>query len=136
MVELTAALPNTAASEQRNPGLSFRELDAATLLVGLEGDWKLRAGLPSAAEVGKRLEGARRVRRLAFDATQLGAWDSGLLAFLVGVQDLCRTRNIQIDAGALPEGSRRLLKLATAVPERAGARRAAERSDFLTLVGN
>ena len=106
------------------------------LRVGLAGDWKLKAGLPTPAEVGKRLETAARVRRLAFDAAQLGAWDSGLLAFLVGVQDLCKTRNIQMDPGALPEGARRLLKLATAVPERAGARRAAERPDFLALVGN
>src|SRR5215475_12075828 len=136
MAQLTAASPNASAAERRSPGLSFSELDAATLLVGLKGDWKLRAGLPSPAEVGKRLETAARVRRLAFDAARLGAWDSGLLAFLVGVQDLCKTRNIEIDPGALPEGSRRLLKLATAVPERAGARRAADRSDFLTLVGN
>ena len=43
------------------------------------------------------------MRRLAFDATQLRAWDSGLLAFLVGVQDLCKTRGIQMDPGALLE---------------------------------
>jgi len=136
MVQLTAAPPNRFAAEQRAPRLSFSELDAGMLRVGLAGDWKLKAGLPTPAEVGKRLETAARVRRLAFDAAQLGAWDSGLLAFLVGVQDLCKTRNIQMDPGALPEGARRLLKLATAVPERAGARRAAERPDFLALVGN
>jgi phospholipid/cholesterol/gamma-HCH transport system permease protein len=35
----------------------------------------------------------------------------------------------------LPEGARRLLMLATAVPERQGARRTRSRSDFLTLLG-
>ena len=111
-------------------------MDGGTLVLGLAGDWKLRAGLSAPADVGRHLEAAGSVRRLAFDTTHLGAWDSGLLAFLVGVQDLCKTRNIQIDPAALPEGSRRLLKLATAVPERTGARRTAERPDFLTLVGN
>jgi phospholipid/cholesterol/gamma-HCH transport system permease protein len=76
------------------------------------------------------------VRILTVDATQLGAWDSGLLAFLVGVQDLCKTRDIRIKTDTLPDGIQRLLRLATAVPERAGARRSAEQLDFLTLVGN
>jgi phospholipid/cholesterol/gamma-HCH transport system permease protein len=136
MVQLTASSPDRVRAEPQEPRLSFSQRDGGTLLLGLAGDWKLRAGLPAPKDVGKHLDASGTVRRLAFDASQLGAWDSGLLAFLVGLQDLCKTRSIEIDPAALPEGSRRLLKLATAVPERAGARRAAERSDFLTLVGN
>jgi len=134
MVQLTAS--SLPAAELREAKLSFSQLDGGTLLLALRGDWKLRAGLPVVTEVARRLETSGPLRHLAFDATQLGAWDSGLLAFLVGVQDLCKTRSIEIDAAALPEGARRLLKLATAVPERTGARRTAERLDFLTLVGS
>jgi phospholipid/cholesterol/gamma-HCH transport system permease protein len=136
MVQLTASSPDTVTAEPKEPRLSFGQLEGGTLLLSLAGDWKLRAGLPAPTDVGRHLEAAGYARRLAFDTTQLGAWDSGLLAFLVGVQDLCKTQNIEIDSGALPEGSRRLLKLATAIPERTGARRTAERPDFLTLVGN
>src|SRR5262249_46038448 len=64
------------------------------------------------------------------------AWDSGLLAFLTGIAELCRARGIEFDPGDLPDGARRLLKLATAVPERQGARRERKRPDLLTLVGN
>jgi phospholipid/cholesterol/gamma-HCH transport system permease protein len=72
---------------------------------------------------------------VTFDATELGSWDSGLLAFLVGIRDLCRARDVELDPGSLPEGAWRLLQLASAVPERQGARRTDERPDFLTLVG-
>jgi len=136
MAQLTAPAATSVTPVPREPKLDFGQRDGGVLLLGLAGDWKLRAGLPTPKDVAKRLEGAGSARRVAFDATQLGAWDSGLLAFLVGVQDLCKTRNIPIDPAGLPEGARRLLKLATAVPERAGARRTAERPDFLTLVGN
>jgi phospholipid/cholesterol/gamma-HCH transport system permease protein len=105
-------------------------------LVGLRGDWKLKSGLPLPSDVAKGIEAAGPVRTLVLDSTQLGAWDSGLLAFLVGVQDLCKTRDIRVAAETLPDGVQRLLRLATAVPERAGARRSAEQLDFLTLVGN
>jgi phospholipid/cholesterol/gamma-HCH transport system permease protein len=121
---------------RETPRLDVNQSGEDTLLLGLRGDWKLTVGLPPAADVRKRLEAAGSVRRLAFDATQLGGWDTGLLAFLVGVQDLCKAQAIQFDAGTLPDGVRRLLKLATAVPERKEARRTAEHLDFLTLVGN
>ena len=130
---MTAVDRVTAAREE--PRLSFSQSDIGTGLLSLRGDWVLKTGLPPPAEVGRHLEAAGPVRRLTFDATQLRAWDSGLLTFLVGVQDLCKTQGVEIDAEGLPKGAQRLLKLATAVPERKGARRAAERLDFLTLVG-
>jgi phospholipid/cholesterol/gamma-HCH transport system permease protein len=136
VAQVTALSPGTAVPARDEPGLSFSRLNGGTLLLSLRGDWKLRAGLPSPAVVDKQLEAAGPVRRLAFDATQLDAWDSGLLAFLVGVQDLSKTRNIQIEPGTLPDGAYRLLKLALAVPERKGARRTAEQPDFLTQVGS
>jgi phospholipid/cholesterol/gamma-HCH transport system permease protein len=127
---------DTVTVAKIEPTLSFSQWDNDTLLLKLIGDWTLKSRLPSAADVGKRLEPAGTVHSLIFDATKLGAWDSGLVAFLVGVQDQCKTRNVQIQSDSLPEGVRRLLKLATAVPERKGARRIAEQPDFLTLVGN
>jgi phospholipid/cholesterol/gamma-HCH transport system permease protein len=107
-----------------------------TVLLRLSGDWQLRSGLPTSAQVDQQLGAKPAARRLKFDAAQLGAWDSGLLAFLVGIQDLCKTRGLALDTGNLPEGASRLLRLATAVPERQGARKSGERPDFLTLVGN
>lgn len=125
-----------AASDHIAPQLTLTPQDADTVLLGLSGDWQLRTGLPTSAQLDQQLGGKPAAKRLKFDATNLGAWDSGLLAFLVGVQDLCKTRGLALDAGNLPEGANRLLKLATAVPERQGARRSDKRVDFLTLVGS
>jgi phospholipid/cholesterol/gamma-HCH transport system permease protein len=129
-------LANAASADHLAPTLSLTPEGRETLLLRLGGDWQLRSGLPTSAQVDQQLGAKPAARRLKFDAAQLGNWDSGLLAFLVGVQDLCKTRGLVLDAGNLPEGASRLLKLATAVPERQGARRSEQRPGFLTLVGN
>jgi phospholipid/cholesterol/gamma-HCH transport system permease protein len=129
-------LATAAANGHTAPALTVTPQGAETLLLRLSGDWQLRSGLPTSAQIDQQLGAKPSARRLKFDADELGAWDSGLLAFLVGVQDLCKTRGLALDAGNLPEGASRLLKLATAVPERQGARRTGQRAGFLTLVGN
>ncbi len=111
-----------------------RTRDGAVLL-RLSGDWRLKSRLPAPAAVEQQLDPSAPPKRLAFDTSALGGWDSGFLAFLVGVEELCRARHIELDASNLPEGVRRLLRLATAVPERQGARRSESRPEFLALVG-
>jgi len=128
-------LATASSADYSAPGLNLTPEGRETLLLRLSGDWQLRSGLPTSAQVDQQLGAKPAARRLKFDAAQLGNWDSGLLAFLVGVQDLCKTRGLALDAGNLPEGASRLLRLATAVPERQGARKSGERPDFLTLVG-
>ena len=127
--------PESAATIRTEPRLSLTRQDAATFVLGIVGDWRLKSHLPKPVEVLQRLDVGAVPRRLTFDATGLGAWDSGLLVFLIGIQDLCKTQGIEVDPGGLPEGARRLLRLATAVPERQGVRRAVEHPDFFTLVG-
>jgi len=106
------------------------------LLLSIAGDWKLRGGLPTVAAVEQELSKSGPPRRLRFDSTGLGSWDSGLLGFLAALHELCASRGAVIDDSGLPEGARRLLALATAVPERQGARRQTERPSFLALVGS
>ncbi|HUK09453.1 MAG TPA: ABC transporter permease [Stellaceae bacterium] len=130
MVAKSAGMANGA------PGLALDHAESGVLRLHLAGEWKLKSGLPTPAVVEKQLQSAGGFNRLALDASDLGDWDSGLLAFLVGIQELCREHKVDLDPGNLPEGARRLLALATAVPERQGARRTASRPDFLSLVGN
>ncbi len=97
--------------------ITFQQSAGQTLLLKLSGPWKLGSALPSADDVSRQIAAGRPVRTIAFDAQDLGAWDAGLLTFLVKVRDLCRQKNIALDSRGLPEGVHRLLALASAVPE-------------------
>ena len=108
---------------------------ADTIRLRLSGSWRLSRPLPEAAEVERELEGRSGIRRIAIDARGLTGWDSGLLIFLRGLDGFAGRTGLETDASGLPEGVRRLLRLAAAVPERAGARRVAARESFLARVG-
>jgi phospholipid/cholesterol/gamma-HCH transport system permease protein len=100
----------------------------------LSGAWRLQAALPSASDVHARLA-SQGARRLVFDTEGLAGWDSGLLSFLMRLDRLLATSDIAADPAGLPQGVQRLLRLATAVPERKGARREASAEPLLTRVG-
>jgi phospholipid/cholesterol/gamma-HCH transport system permease protein len=118
------------------PGeLSFTRLSDGTLHVLLAGDWRLGNVLPPAGDVSKQIESWHEIQRITFEAKGLASWDTGLLTFLLGVMDQCRQGKIRLEMGGLPQGVRRLLKLATAVPEKKDARRETERESFLSRVG-
>jgi phospholipid/cholesterol/gamma-HCH transport system permease protein len=108
---------------------------ADTIRLRLSGSWRLTRPLPPAAELERQLEAQSGVRRILVEARDLAGWDSGLLMFLRRVDGFARQTGIETDASGLPEGVRRLLRLAAAVPERAGARRDAARESFLARVG-
>ncbi|HUI28398.1 MAG TPA: ABC transporter permease [Candidatus Kryptonia bacterium] len=106
-----------------------------TLLLRLAGAWQLRGELPS-PEVVEREIASLPPRRIAFDTSQLTAWDSGLLTFLLKVVELCRQRSVALDRAALPAGVLRLLALAEAVPERSGARQPTPTPSWLARIGS
>jgi phospholipid/cholesterol/gamma-HCH transport system permease protein len=59
-----------------------------------------------------------------------------IVAFLVEASALCKMRGVGLDRATLPAGLRRLLDLAEAVPEKAGARKEILEKPFLERVGN
>jgi ABC-type transporter Mla MlaB component len=85
------------------PRLQFDQTQAGTMLLHLVGDWKLKRGLPTAATVERQLGQTDQPRRLSFDAAEPGSWDSGLLAFLVALQDACRARGVEFVPPACPK---------------------------------
>jgi phospholipid/cholesterol/gamma-HCH transport system permease protein len=106
-----------------------------TVLVHLSGSWTLHSERPTVAALQQQIDAAASVQRLTFEAGGLTGWDSGLVTFLRNVEELCRSRQISVDRGALPEGIRRLLDLAAAVPERQEARREGAREPILARIG-
>jgi len=121
-------------SKAERAGMTFRQSDNDSLLVVLSGVWKIGHELPSAEEVRKGIE-SKPVRRIGFDARDLADWDSALLTFLLKIRDAAERKQIQILDEGLPQGARRLIALALAVPERKGARKEAKRDPFLVRVG-
>jgi phospholipid/cholesterol/gamma-HCH transport system permease protein len=77
----------------------------------------LRDGLPALTGIEGALE-AGSPTCLTFDTTELGVWDGALVTFLHGVHRIALARGIRIDLSGLPDGPRRLLTLAAAVPPR------------------
>jgi phospholipid/cholesterol/gamma-HCH transport system permease protein len=67
-----------------------------------------------------------------------GAWKlaSGLLIFYKKIVDTCMQNNINVEQDGLPDGVKRLLHLASVVPERKGARREKARIPFLEQVAD
>jgi phospholipid/cholesterol/gamma-HCH transport system permease protein len=75
------------------------------------------------------------VGRLSFEASDLAAWDSALLPFVLKLKELCDQSQAEFDQAGLPHGVQRLLALATAVPEHQETRREAKRVSLLVWLG-
>jgi phospholipid/cholesterol/gamma-HCH transport system permease protein len=106
-----------------------------TLRLRLAGSWRLQDGLPSAAAVYDALAAHRDARRLVLDAEELAGWDTGLLTFLIKLQQLVAGTEVETDASRLPQGVQRLLQLAAAVPEHAAARHGVRETNLLARLG-
>jgi len=116
--------------------MSMEQPSADTLKVILSGPWKLGGELPEADKIQQALYNRPGVRNLVFDTRELAQWDSGLLTFLVNVNAFCSQQQIRLNSDGLPQGAKRLLELASAVPEKKDARQAEERLSFLAYLGN
>ncbi len=116
------------------PEISLERTGDATLAIRLSGPWHLQRDLPSPAVVQREIE-TRPPQRATFDAAQVTAWDSSLLTFLIKVSELCAQHHVSIERGGLPKGIQRLLALAEAVPERAGARQGIVVPSWLARIG-
>ena len=127
---------NSAAQfDPDTPVIEYDRQDGDTLVLHLQGRWKIGRRLPTTDEVLQKMGFETNVKRVAFNSGALTGWDSGLLTFLTNIKLWCSQNQIKVDAGGLPDGVRRLLSLAAAVPEREGARREAARDPLLTRIG-
>ena len=106
-----------------------------TLLLKISGKWIVSAAVPSIEAVRGHLQAPAGLSRVFIDATSLVGWDSRLLTFLTALRNLCKTAGIALDSSGLPEGARRLLVLASAVPEQTDIGRGAAQKPFLYRIG-
>ena len=97
--------------------LELRE-DSGELTLELRGPWTTAAGLPDPSDMVRRLSARPIPRKLHFDTGGLTHWDSSLLVFLERILGDAQRAGVEVDASGLPEGVRRLHRLANAVPPR------------------
>jgi len=104
-------------------------------LVRFSGDWVLQTGMTSAESILANMDLGTAPERVVFDFSGVGRWDSALVSLIVQLRRIFEARNIEVERREIPEGLQRLVDLALAVPERAGAKRTEKPSAFLESVG-
>ena len=115
--------------------VSFIPVDESTVAMKLSGSWSNDASIRPVEQVLAELSAFKNLKLVLLQAHDLAGWDSRLPAYLLKIIDDCQTRHIEVDASGLPEGIQALLKLARAVPERAGARRTTQQKSTLAEIG-
>ena len=128
-----------AVQAGRGYEVDLSQAASGLLRVRLAGSWRIADGLPSVDRVRdglRRLAGTPNTApRIAFESAGLASWDSALVSFALQLMVLGRETGAAVDLGGLPEGLRRLVALATAVPERKDAQRGARQLPFVASVG-
>jgi len=105
------------------------------VVVELSGPWLLEHGAPTFAAFQSILK-REKPSRILYEASHLEQWDSSVISFLVQASQEFATRKIAEDRSGLPDGLRRLVELALAVPERSGAARGeGPREPILARIG-
>ena len=117
------------------PQITYTAVKDGALLLSMSGSWRSADPLPEIEDMKVKVYASGEVRKIALEDGGITDWDSGLPIYLVKVKEWCDKEGVELDVSGLPEGARGLLRLATAVPERKGARREAVKKPFLERVG-
>jgi phospholipid/cholesterol/gamma-HCH transport system permease protein len=86
--------------------------DGDTAVVRIAGTVRLGQGLASATELVRALEAAPAPTLVRVDTSELGRWDTALVAFLARVYDACAAHNVAVDMGDAPRAARQILGMA------------------------
>jgi phospholipid/cholesterol/gamma-HCH transport system permease protein len=124
---------NSAAVSVPDATLAVRHPEPDGAVLEFAGHWLSQRGLPEPSGALSELRAAR-VSHLAFDARQVTAWDSGLVTFVLNILGEMAALGVTADRAGLPDGVRRLIAMAEAVPERQTGRTGA-RQPWLARIG-
>jgi phospholipid/cholesterol/gamma-HCH transport system permease protein len=105
------------------------------LLVRMSGNWRQRSTMSGIEVIQQALTENPTLKSLEFDMAGLTGWDSRFVAFIRQCANTARRRDLEVQYDGLPEGARRLLRLAHAVPEKADTHRTVAKASFFQGVG-
>lgn len=123
-------------SESSGSKLDFISPYRTALIVKLSGTWEVGRKLPSFNEFTSEVEKEHPITKISFDSSELGRWDSGLIAYLLKIVNYCEQKQIELTSDNLPEGVINLLRLATAIPERVENKKSFAYPPISARVGN
>ena len=106
------------------------------LSIHLKGKWAMEADVPSTGTMMEKLDANPSIKRILFDSTALGSWDSSLLIYFLEISRLAGKRKISVEKEGLPPGACQLIELATAVSKKEDAVRSVSRTGFFAHVGS
>jgi len=132
---MTPATTDRAAAAAPAGSFSLEPASGGRATLRLAGDWHIESRFPAFTELRTALTRQPGIRALDFETGTLASWDSGFLTVVLRLLQHCKEAGVEVALDGLPAGARKLLHLATAVPERQGARRAAGTDPFLVRVG-
>ena len=115
--------------------LSIEFPSEEVLRLVLAGSWLLGSSPARAVDIEQQLAAHGDIRNISFDGKDISDWDTGLLTFLARVYRLAARNNIDIDPAGLPDGARRIMTLATAIPPRKDTEKHGAEAHLLQRVG-
>jgi phospholipid/cholesterol/gamma-HCH transport system permease protein len=105
------------------------------VVLSFKGAWTLQDRGFDCQGVIQELKSHAGLEAIDLDTKQLVRWDSQFLSLLEHLHNFAHEQDLRLDTEGLPQGVRRLLKLAREVPERKGARRRAKSRSWLYRIG-
>lgn len=122
-------------NEEAKPLIEAENKDATTLCVSLSGPWRAGDDRSAPKAFLSDLPTMTGIQKIVLRDGGISEWDSAILTFLRALRSIARGQGQEVDMSGLPDGVRRLITLAEAVPERQGARRTEARKSWLTRIG-
>jgi phospholipid/cholesterol/gamma-HCH transport system permease protein len=122
----------TAAASIAN--LVVEQTKPGVLVARLSGNWS-EPTVPDSNVIRKALGEVPAAKALEFDTAALSGWDSRFVALIGSCVEMARRQHTDVQCEGLPEGVRRLLRLANLLPEKTEARRVVVKEPFLQKVG-
>jgi phospholipid/cholesterol/gamma-HCH transport system permease protein len=124
--------------DNKQPGTAIvriERVEPGILEFAFSGPWRSMDNRDAISSALAELESASRLKKICVRDEGITEWDSTLLTFLRTMSVMAKSAGAVLNVSELPEGVRRLLHLAEAIPERKGARRSADKSSWVARVG-
>lgn len=117
------------------PEIEYRQPEPDRAVLLLRGDWRVDTALPDVMAEVRGQWARRRPASLRVDTSALAGWDTLLVSVLFRLEQAAGDQGVELDLSQAPDGVRRLLHLAAAVPEREGARKRQQAVSLFQRVG-